>query len=49
MEEDDEDYTPPKIMDDLEHFEQLKKDLAPASKHRFEINAVNNEPLKGNS
>ena len=40
MEEGNE-YTFPEIMDDLEHFEQLKRDLIPSSRNRFEVNQVN--------
>ena len=43
MEEDNE-CTFPEIMDDLEHFEQLKKDLSTRSKSKYEINQVHKRP-----
>jgi hypothetical protein len=38
--EEDNDFTFPEITDDLEHFEQLKKDLTSTSRNRYEINQV---------
>lgn len=41
MEEDDE-YSFPEIIDDLEHFEQLRRDLTPAPKARSDVSKVRN-------
>ncbi|XP_003737698.1 uncharacterized protein K02A2.6-like [Galendromus occidentalis] len=49
MEENEDEYSFPEIIDDVEHFEQLKKDLNPTAKSRFEINKIQKKSPRENA